>query len=364
MPEYEYLIVGAGLFGSVFANEARKKGKSCFVIDQRNHIGGNCYTENNKGIEVHKYGAHIFHTSNKKIWDYINKIGTFYPFIHSPVAVIGNKTYNLPFNMNTFSKVFNKTKPNEVLEIIEKERHEIKGIPQNLEEQAIKLVGRTIYEIFIKNYTEKQWDKPCTELPIEIIKRLPMRFTYNNNYFDDIYQGIPEKGYTNLFRELLKGIPVLLNTPYRKIKRKIKAKKIIYTGMIDEFFDYRFGELEYRSLKFVEIEKDLLNYQGTAVINYPSKNIEYIRSIEHKHFYPNNKINHTVVTYEFSVKHRRGMDAFYPVNDRKNQIKYNDYMKLAKETKNIYFSGRLGGFKYYDMDDTIEHSLELARRLL
>lgn len=362
MQTYDYVIVGAGLFGATFAYQAKKAGKKVLVLDQRNHIGGNCYTERISGIDVHKYGAHIFHTSNEKVWKFITKFGKFKQFTNQPVAVIGDTTYNLPFNMNMFSKLFGVVYPHEVEAIIAKEIEPYKDIePKNLEEQALKQVGRTIYEKFIKEYTEKQWDKPCTELPAETIKRLPIRLTYDNNYFNDTYQGIPYEGYTALFEKMLKGIKVKLNTKYT-FGDHIDSK-IIYTGMIDEFFDYELGELEYRTLKFVEIEKDVENYQGNAVFNYPSKNVGYIRSIEHKHFV-GVKSPTTIVSYEFSLNYKRGMIPFYPVQTPRNIRLYNKYSEKTKDYTDIYFSGRLGQFKYFDMDDTIENALKLAEEVL
>lgn len=362
MQKYDFLIVGAGLFGSVFAYQAHKAGKKVLVIDQRDHIGGNCYTEKVKGIDIHKYGAHIFHTDNEEVWEFINQFGKFKPFINSPVAVIGDTTFNLPFNMNMFSKLFGVVYPYEVQAIIDSEREAYKDIePSNLEEQAIKEVGTTIYNTFIKEYTEKQWGKKCTELPAYIIKRLPIRLTYNNNYFNDKYQVIPEEGYTSLFEKMLEGIEVRLNTKFKH--GEIEAEQIIYTGMIDEFFDYRHGELEYRSLKFVDVEKDVENYQGNAVFNYPNKDVAYIRSIEHKHF-TEVKTPTTIITYEFSVDYQRGMIPFYPVQTEKNLRLYALYKQKEKGLVNVRFSGRLGGFKYYDMDDTIENSLKLAKEVL
>lgn len=362
---YDYLIVGAGMFGSVFAYLANKANKKVLVIDQRNHVGGNCYTENVDGINVHKYGAHIFHTDNQEVWEFINQFGEFKPFINQPIAIINNQSYNLPFNMNTFSRVFGVTKPEEIIDIIDKETSEYKDVePQNLEEQALKFVGKTIYEMFIKEYTEKQWGKKCTELPKEIIKRIPIRLTYDNNYFNDKYQAIPIGGYTSLFNNMLNNIEVKLNTTENSIRNtNLKFNTIIYTGMIDEYFDYSLGELEYRSLKFVEVEKETENYQGNAVCNYPSKNIGYIRSIEHKHFL-NDQSAKTIISYEFSVKYKRGMIPFYPIQTDKNIKLYDKYCELAKEYKNIYFSGRLGNFKYFDMDDTIENAMSLAKQLL
>lgn len=364
MQKYDFLIVGAGFFGSVFAHQATKAGKRCLVIDQRNHIGGNCYTEKQSGIDVHKYGAHIFFTSNEEVWSWINQFGRFKPFINSPVAIVEDTTFNLPFNMNTFSKIFGRSRPDDILYIINQERATYAKLDaMNLEQQALKLVGTTIYELLIKNYTEKQWGKKCTELPPDIINRLPLRFTYDNNYYNDKYQGIPEQGYTSLFRKMLEGIEVQLNTSYKDIEKFVQSSAVIYTGMIDEFFDYKYGELEYRSLKFIEIEYNTDNYQGNAVLNYPTKDVAYIRSIEHKHFLKTESPN-TIVSYEFSVDYKKGMIPFYPVKTRRNQEIYSKYAELAKNHPNIYFSGRLGSFRYYDMDDTIEQSLELSKKLL
>lgn len=359
MTEYDYLIVGAGLFGSVFAYKAKELDKKVLVIDQRNHIGGNCYTEKQSNIDVHKYGAHIFHTDNEEVWKFINQFGKFNNFINSPVAIVNGVTYNLPFNMNTFSKIFNVSSPSQVQAIIDQERSIYKDLPTNLEEQALRSVGKTIYELLIKNYTEKQWGKKCTELPLDIITRLPLRFTYDNNYFNDKYQGIPENGYTALFEKMLKGIEVRLNTKYQDT---FNADKIIYTGMIDEFFSYCYGQLEYRSLKFVEIEKNTKNWQGNAVINYPNNDVGYIRTIEHKHFTQVDTPN-TVVSYEFSVDYKPGMIPFYPVKTKENQRIYERYLNLAEGLPNVYFSGRLGSFKYYDMDDTINNALQLFNSL-
>lgn len=369
MQNYDFLIVGAGLFGSVFAYEATKAGKRCLVIDQRSHVGGNCYTEKIAGIDVHKYGAHIFHTDNEEVWAWINQFGKFKPFVNSPVAVINGTTYNLPFNMNTFSKVFGVVSPDDVTTIIQKETASYANlVPTNLEEQALKLVGKTIYELLIKNYTEKQWGKKCTELPPDIITRLPLRFTYDNNYFNDKYQGIPEQGYTSLFDNMLKGIEVRLNTKETETRELSKSgdeiyDTVIFTGMIDEFFDYKFGELEYRSLKFVEIEYATENKQGNPVFNYPTKDVAYIRSIEHKHFL-GTQTPTTIVSYEFSVDYKKGMVPFYPVKTVRNQRLYEMYLEEAKGYPDVLFSGRLGSFKYYDMDDTIENALKLSKEVL
>lgn len=364
-PKYNYLIVGAGLFGSVFAHEATKRGKKCLVVERRSHIAGNCYTEDIQGIPVHKYGAHIFHTDKKYLWDYYTQFGPFHPFINSPIAITHGRAYNLPFNMNTFAQVFGVTRPSEVSTIINREaaKHNVAHRePRNLEEKALSMVGDTIYEMFIKNYTEKQWGKPCTELPMETINRIPVRLTYNNNYFDDPYQGIPDNGYTSLFEKMLEGVEVKLNTPYTREMEGL-AERVIYTGMIDEYFNYQFGALEYRSLKFVDVIKDVPNWQGNAVMNYPDPDYGYIRSIEHKHFYPSLITPTTVVSYEFSVNYMPGLTAFYPVKTKRNQDIYTKYVELA-EKSNVLFKGRLGSFRYFDMDDTIEHSLALVKELL
>ena len=358
---YDYLIVGAGLFGSVCAYELNKKGKKVLVIDKKDHIGGNIYTEKIENINVHKYGAHIFHTSKKEIWDYINQFGEFNNFINSPVAVYNNEVYNLPFNMNTFSKMWKDViKPEDAIKHIEEEKKEITKEPTNLEEQAISLVGRTIYEKLVKGYTEKQWGKECKELPSFIIKRLPVRLTYNNNYFNDVYQGIPKDGYTNIIKNMLKGIEVELGVDYLKNKDKYKAKNIIYTGPIDEYYDYCLGKLEYRSLKFDTKILDKENYQGNAVVNYTSKDVPYTRIIEHKHF--NNDIsNKTVITYEYPIINEK--EPYYPINDENNGIIYKKYERFAKTSKNVIFGGRLGTYKYLDMDKTIEQALELCKNI-
>ncbi len=359
--EYDYLIVGAGLAGSIFAYEANKRGKKCIVIEKRNHVGGNIYTEEQNGINIHKYGAHIFHTSNKKIWKYINQFGEFNNFINSPMAIYKKEIYNLPFNMNTFSKVWNVRTPEEAKNII---NNQIKKLninnPQNLEEYALSLVGQDIYEKFIRGYTEKQWGRDCTQLPIDIIKRIPLRYTYNNNYFNDTYQGIPIGGYTKLISNMLKGIEVLLSTDYYEFikKYKIKYNKIIFTGAIDEFFNYRLGELEYRSLKFSTKKLNIKDYQGNAVINYTEKEVPYTRIIEHKHFEGINTEN-TIITYEYPTEWKRGLEAYYPINNKKNNDIYKAYKETSRSMENIIFMGRLGEYKYYDMDKVIESTLKI-----
>lgn len=363
---YDYLIVGAGLFGSVFAYEATKKGKTCLVVDKRKHIGGNVYTENIKGINVHKYGAHIFHTSNKMIWDYIQQFATFNRYTNSPIAIYKDEVYNLPFNMNTFSKLWGIKTPQEAKEIIENQRKK-SGIinPSNLEEQAISLVGKDIYEKLIKGYTQKQWGKSCDKLPSFIINRLPVRFTYDNNYFNDLYQGIPVGGYTQIFEKMLASSDVRLNCDYLKHRDELNAiaKKIIYTGMIDEYFDYCYGELEYRSLRFVTEILNMDNFQGNAVVNYTDADVPYTRIIEHKHFEYGTQ-DSTIITKEYPKTWKRGDEPFYPINNEKNNILYSKYLTLAKQEKNVVFGGRLGMYRYFDMHNIIERSLECAKNEL
>lgn len=366
MKKYDYLIVGAGLFGSVFAYEAKKKGKSCLVIEKRDHVAGNIYTENIEGINVHKYGAHIFHTSNKFVWNYINQFAEFNNFVNSPLAVYNDELYNLPFNMNTFSKLWGIKTPFEAKRIIEKQICEA-GIkePKNLEEQAISLVGKDIYIKLIKGYTEKQWGKECKELPAFIIRRLPVRFTYDNNYFNDPYQGIPVGGYTKIIEKMLDGTDLLLNTNYFDFikEKKELVNKIIYTGPIDEFYNYCYGELEYRSLKFETKLLEEENYQGNAVVNYTAADVTYTRIIEHKHF-EFGKQSKTVITHEYPADWQPGIEPYYPVNDQKNNDLFKRYSELASKESNIIFGGRLGQYKYYDMDKVIEAALEVAKNQL
>lgn len=359
--KYDYIIVGAGLFGSICAYELNKVGKKILVIDKRNHIGGNIYTEKIEGINVHKYGAHIFHTSKKEIWDYINQFGEFNNYINSPIAIYKDEVYNLPFNMNTFSKIWNDVvTPENAKKHIEEEKY--KGQPKNLEEQAISLVGKTIYKKLVKEYTEKQWGDKCENLPPFIIKRLPVRFTYNNNYFNDIYQGIPKDGYTKLIEKMLNGIEVRLNTNFLDYKQYYEnmCDKIIYTGTIDEYYNYCYGKLEYRSLDFKEEILDTENKQGNAVINWTSHDVPYTRTIEHKHF--NNDIsNKTIITYETPCKN--DLEPYYPVNNEKNNKLYEKYEELSKNEKNVIFGGRLGTYRYLDMDKIIEQALELCKNI-
>ena len=362
--KYDYLIVGAGLFGSVFAYEAHKRGKNCLVIDKRDHIAGNVYCEEIEGINVHKYGAHIFHTSNKKIWEYINQFAEFNNYINSPIAVYKDELYNLPFNMNTFSKMWGIKTPQEAKAIIAKQIEELHITePKNLEEQALSLAGTDVYEKLIKGYTEKQWGRPCTELPSFIIKRLPFRFTYNNNYFNDRYQGIPIGGYTKIVEKMLEGIPVKTGTDYFQFKKENPniARKIVFTGMIDEYFGYKLGALEYRSVRFETEVLDTDNYQGNAVVNYTDREVPYTRIIEHKHFEFGTQ-EKTVISREYSSEWKVGMEPYYPVNNDQNDQLFEEYRKLAEKESNVIFGGRLGNYKYYDMDKVIEAALETVDR--
>ncbi|AUS95183.1 UDP-galactopyranose mutase [Clostridium thermosuccinogenes] len=361
---YDYLIVGAGIFGSIFAHEANKRGKKCLVIDKRNHVGGNIFTENIKGINVHKYGAHIFHTDNKRVWDYMNNFAEFNRYTNSPIAIYEDELYNLPFNMNTFYKMWGVKTPAEAKAKIEKQIAEANiSVPKNLEEQAISLVGRDIYEKLIKGYTEKQWGMKATELPPFIIKRLPVRFTYDNNYFNDKFQGIPIGGYTQIIEKMLKGIDVKLNTDFFIYRDELEsqADKVLFTGMIDEFYNYCYGELEYRSLRFEHEILDMENYQGNAVVNYTEYEVPYTRIIEHKHFEYGTQPK-TVITKEYPVKWKKGDEPYYPINNDKNNLIYSKYKELAnKETKYI-FGGRLAEYKYYDMDQVIERALYMVEK--
>lgn len=363
---YDYLIVGAGLFGAVFAHEAHKKGRTCLVIDKRNNIGGNIYTETIEGINVHKYGAHIFHTSDKQIWDYVNRFAEFNNYINSPVAVYKDELYNLPFNMNTFSRMWNIRTPEQAKEIIASQIADL-GItePHNLEEQALSLVGRDVYEKLIKGYTEKQWGRDCKELPAFIIKRLPLRFVYDNNYFNDRYQGIPIGGYTAIIEKMLEGIEVRTGTDYFDFIRDNKniARKTIFTGMIDEYYGYCYGPLQYRSVRFETEVLDCENYQGNAVVNYTDREVPYTRIIEHKHF-EFGKQPKTVISREYSSEWKQGMEPYYPVNNEENNALYEKYRELADKESNVIFGGRLGQYKYYDMDKVIAAALECAGKEL
>jgi UDP-galactopyranose mutase len=366
MKKYDYLIVGSGLFGSIFAYEANKLGKKCLVIDKRNHIGGNIYTENIEDINVHKYGAHIFHTSNKEVWGYIQKFAEFNRYTNSPVARYKDELYNLPFNMNTFNKLWGCITPDEARQKIEEEisNSEVEE-PKNLEEQAINLVGKTIYEKLIKGYTEKQWGKRAKQLPSFIIKRLPVRFTYDNNYFNDKYQGIPIGGYTKIIENMLKDIDVKLNVDFFDNREEFEgmADKIVFTGMIDKFYDYKFGELEYRSLKFETEVLNLQNYQGNAVVNYTEYEIPFTRIIEHKHFEYGNQPK-TIITREYPDSWNRDKEPYYPMNDEKNNELFNKYKELAGKEKNVIFGGRLAEYKYYDMHNVIETALKCVEKEL
>lgn len=363
---YDYLIVGAGLFGAVFAHEAYKKGRTCLVIDKRNNIGGNIYTESTEGINVHKYGAHIFHTSDKQIWDYVNRFAEFNNYINSPVAVYKDELYNLPFNMNTFSRMWNIRTPEQAKEIIASQIADL-GItePHNLEEQALSIVGRDVYEKLIKGYTEKQWGRDCKELPAFIIKRLPLRFVYDNNYFNDRYQGIPIGGYTAIIEKMLEGIEVRTGTDYFDFIRDNKniARKTIFTGMIDEYYGYCYGPLQYRSVRFETEVLDCENYQGNAVVNYTDREVPYTRIIEHKHF-EFGKQPKTVISKEYSSEWKQGMEPYYPVNNEENNALYEKYRELADKESNVIFGGRLGQYKYYDMDKVIAAALECAGKEL
>ena len=369
---YDYLVVGSGLFGSVFAREAKNRGKSVLVIDKRNNVGGNIYTENIEGIHVHKYGAHIFHTNNKEVWDYLNKYIEFNRFTNSPIANYKGELYSLPFNMYTFNKMWGVVTPAEAKEMIDKQVKEA-GIttPKNLEEQAISLVGKDIYLKLIKGYTEKQWGRDCKDLPSFIIKRLPVRFTYDNNYFNALYQGIPKGGYTKLINNLLDGIEVRLNTDYLKEKEKYEniAKKIVFTGPIDEYYNYKLGALEYRSVRFETELLNINNFQGNAAVNYTDRETPWTRIIEHKWFEfgkddNGNDISKTVISREFSSEWKLGDEPYYPVNDEKNNKLYEEYKKLSMNEKNVIFGGRLGSYSYYDMDKTVEKALELVKEEL
>ncbi len=362
---YDYLIVGAGLYGAVFANEAMKKGKRVLVVDKRSHVGGNIYTEQIEGIQVHKYGAHIFHTSDKKVWDYINQFAEFNNYVNSPIANYKGEIYNMPFNMNTFSKMWNVFTPQEARAVIEEQRKEIAGEPRNLEEQAISLVGRDIYEKLVKGYTEKQWGRSCKELPAFIIKRLPVRFIYDNNYFNDRYQGIPIGGYTAIIEKMLSGADVRLETDYLADRDGLDrlAQKVIYTGPIDAYFEYRLGALEYRSVRFETEVYDMENYQGNAVVNYTDRETPYTRVIEHKHFEFGTQ-EKTVVSREYSAEWNVGDEPYYPVNNEKNTALYEAYKELAKQQSGVFFGGRLGEYKYYDMDKVIAAALDFCGREL
>ena len=364
--KYDYVIVGAGLFGATFANLAKSDGKKVLVIEKRNHIAGNVYTEEMEGIQVHKYGAHIFHTDDKEVWNYVNSFVEFNRYTNSPVARYKNEIYNMPFNMNTFAKIWDDViTPEDAKRHIEEERKEMEGkTPENLEEQAISLVGRTIYEKLVKGYTEKQWNRDCVELPAFIIKRLPVRFIYDNNYFNDKYQGIPIGGYTKLVEKMLEGIEVKLEEDFLEKKDYYKsiAKKVVYTGMLDEYFDCRLGRLEYRSLRFDTKVLDMENFQGNAVVNYTGREVDYTRVIEHKHF-ESISSKKTVVTYEYPDDWTPEKEAYYVINDDKNNNLKEQYQELATKEENVIFGGRLAEYKYYDMDDVIRSAMDTYHKV-
>ena len=361
MKQYDYLIVGAGLFGSMFAYRAHKAGKKCLVIDRNSHIGGGCYTEQINGINVHKYGPHIFHTSNKDVWDFMNSLVPFNDFINSPIACYKGKHYNLPFNMNTFHQLWGVNTPDEAKAIIEKQRAEYADIeePRNLEEQALKLAGRDIYETLVKGYSEKQWGMKATEIPAFVIRRLPFRFEFNNNYFNDTYQGIPIGGYNKIFEKLLDGCEVKLDTDYFSNREYFDglARKTVYTGQIDAFYNYCFGELDFRSLRFEhKVLEGVKDFQGNAVVNYTEAEVPYTRCIEHKHFEFGTQPD-TVITYEYSRKWEKGAAPYYPINNDRNNTLYAKYAQLAQKEKNVIFGGRLAEYKYYDMHQIVEKVL-------
>lgn len=363
---YDFLIVGAGLYGAVFAHEAHQAGKRCLVLEKRSHIGGNVYTEMVEGIAVHKYGAHIFHTNNPAVWKFVNRFAEFNRYTNSPIANYRGEIYNLPFNMNTFHKMWGVITPDEARAKIEAQRqaHFVEH-PQNLEEQAINLVGLDIYEKLIRGYTEKQWGRPCRELPAFIIRRLPVRFTYDNNYFDALYQGIPHDGYTNLVARMLDGVEVLLDTDYLADRDAwdARADRVVYTGPIDAYFNHALGVLEYRSLRFQTEVLDTPNFQGNAVVNYTDAETPYTRIIEHKHFAFGTQPK-TVISYEFSDEWKKGDHPYYPINDTKNSARYDKYRSLAAAKRNLIVGGRLGEYKYYDMDKTVEMALKRVSEFL
>lgn len=368
--KYDYLVVGSGLYGAIFAHEAKKHGKSVLVVEKRPNIAGNIYTENIEGINVHKYGAHIFHTNNKEVWNYITQFAEFNRFTNSPVANYKGELYSMPFNMYTFNKMWGVVTPEEAQKKISEQRKEINGTPKNLEEQAISLVGRDVYEKLVKGYTEKQWGRECVDLPAFIIKRLPVRFTFDNNYFNALYQGIPIGGYTKLVSNILDGIEVRLNTDYLKEKSELDrlADTIVYTGPIDAYFDYRLGHLEYRSVRFENELLDISNFQGNAAVNYTDKETPWTRIIEHKWFEfgkdeQGNDLPKTIISREYSSEWKPGEEPYYPVNDEKNSNLFEEYHKLSEKNPNVIFGGRLGEYKYYDMDKTIEAVLKVTENL-
>lgn len=363
---YDYIIVGAGLFGAVFANEAKQHGRKCLVVEKRNHLAGNIYTEEVEDIQVHRYGAHIFHTSNKQVWEYMEQFATFNRYTNSPVAFYKGEIYNLPFNMNTFHKMWGVVTPDEAKRRIKEQidQAQVKE-PCNLEEQAISLVGKDVYEILVKGYTQKQWGKDATQLPPDIIKRLPVRFTYDNNYFNDLYQGIPIGGYTKIIEKMLEGIEVLTGVDYLHQKEELnrQAQRVIYTGAIDAYYDYRYGELEYRSVGFETEVLQTENYQGNAVVNYTEYEVPYTRIIEHKHFEFGQQPN-TIISKEFPVQWKKGDEPYYPINDERNNQLYGEYLALAEQEEKVIFGGRLGMYRYLDMHQVVEKAINLGRKLL
>lgn len=365
MKKYDYVIVGSGLFAGVFAYKARQKGKSVLVVEKRNHIGGNVYCEDVEGIHVHKYGAHIFHTSNRKVWDFVNSLVEFNRYTNSPVANYKGEMYNMPFNMNTFSRMWNISTPAEAKAIIDKQRQSVQGEPKNLEEQAISLVGTDIYQKLVKGYTEKQWGRDCKDLPAFIIKRLPVRFTYDNNYFNDLYQGIPIGGYNVIIDKLFEGCDIEIGVDYLENREHYDSlgENIVYTGTIDGYYDYCYGKLEYRTVRFENELLEMENYQGVAVVNYTDRETPYTRIIEHKHF-EFGKQPKTVISKEYPSEWTEGMEPYYPVNDEKNHALYQKYAALAAEEKNVIFGGRLAEYKYYDMDKVIESAFRAAEKYL
>lgn len=365
MKKYDYVLVGGGLFAGTFAYHALKQGKKCLVVEKRENLGGNLYCEDVEGIHVHKYGAHIFHTSNRRVWNFVNSLVEFNRYTNSPIANYKGEIYNMPFNMNTFSRMWGVATPEEAKKIIDEQRAVIQGEPRNLEEQAISLVGEDIYKKLIKGYTEKQWGRDCKDLPSFIIKRLPVRYTYDNNYFNDLYQGIPIGGYNVLINALFEGCDVELGVDYNADREKYSelGEKVLYTGTLDSLYDFCYGKLEYRSLKFESELLDEQNHQGVAVVNYTDRETPYTRVIEHKHF-EFGKQEKTVISREYSSEWAVGMEPYYPVNDEKNNALYEQYKKLADEEENVIFGGRLGNYKYYDMDKVIAAALEQLDRIV
>lgn len=371
--KYDYLVVGSGLFGSVFAHQARQAGKRCLVVEKRSHLGGNVHCQQVEGITVHQYGAHIFHTSNKEVWDFVNRLVDFHSYVHSPVAFYRGKEYALPFNMNTFQQMWGVTTPEEAMRIIEEQRNAasagVEGAPRNLEEQALQMVGRDIYEVIVKGYSEKQWGRPCTALPPFLIRRLPLRFVFDNNYYNDTFQGIPVGGYNRLIDALLDGVETRVDTDFLAHREELAslAECVVYTGSLDAFYDFRFGPLQYRTVYFEQEVLDTPDFQGRSVVNYTDREVPYTRIIEHKHFEcfgqavcENPK---TVISKEYSVEFKEGMERFFPINDESNTALYARYKALADREEKVFFGGRLADYRYHDMAPTIEQALALANRL-